>query len=358
MYQTLEKDCEYVFKNVDFSKLKDSTLLITGVAGFLGFNFLYNIIYASLNGFKPKKIIATDNFFVRYPKWIKEIENKYDFIKIIKHDIIEDSVEDVITTESIDYVVHLASIASPIYYRKYPIQTIDANVWGLRKLLDYFSNKNLKNLLFYSSSEVYGDPFPEFIPTPESYRGNVSCMGPRSCYDEAKRFGETLCYYYNQVHQMPITIARPFNNYGIGMDIKDKRVVADFALSILNDEDIVLYSDGSPTRTFCYIADAMVGYWKTLFYNKFDVFNIGNDKPEISVNDLAEIYKKVGRDLFSYSGNINYKINNDKEYLSDNPSRRCPDISKANKLLNFIPTILPEEGVRNYLSYLKEVENK
>ena len=122
----------------------------------------------------------------------------------------------------------------------------------------------IRGFLFFSSSEIYGDPTPDAIPTPETYRGLVSCTGPRACYDESKRYGETLCVIFAQVHGLPIRMARPFNNYGPGMKITDGRVIADFARDILDGEDITLLSDGSPTRTFCYVADAVSGYYKIL----------------------------------------------------------------------------------------------
>ena len=182
----------------------------------------------------------------------------------------------------------------------------------------------------------------------------MACIGPRACYDEAKRFGETLCYFFNKVYKVPVKIVRPFNNYGPGLSVNDRRVVADFAKSILENKDIVIHSDGSPTRTFCYVADAMVGYWKSLFYKNFDVFNIGIDKPEISIKELATIYREIGKRLFNYSANIIFKKSEDKEYLTDNPNRRCPCINKAKKLLGYNPKIKIHEGVERYLTFLKE----
>ena len=146
---------------------------------------------------------------------------------------------------------------------------MDANVNGLRNLLRYFQEQKAKGktvggLLFYSSSEIYGDPTPENIPTPETYRGNVSCTGPRACYDEAKRFGETLCVNFATQYDLPIKMARPFNNYGPGLKITDRRVLPDFARDIFAGKDIVMLSDGAPKRTFCYVADAVQGYYKIL----------------------------------------------------------------------------------------------
>ena len=125
-----------------------------------------------------------------------------------------------------------------------------------------------------------GTPSPEFIPTPENYNGNVAAIGPRACYDEAKRFGETLCYLFAKTYNLPVTIVRPFNNYGPGMRLDDKRVPADFGGAVSENRNITLLSDGTPTRTFCYVSDAIIGYLKALLYAKFEFFNIGIDKPE------------------------------------------------------------------------------
>ena len=171
--------------------------------------------------------------------------------------------------EHFDWIIHAASIASPIYYRKYPIETMDANVNGLRNLLDYAvgearSGREVRGFLFYSTSEIYGDPTAENIPTTETYRGSVSCTGPRACYDESKRYGETLCVNFARVFGLPVRVARPFNNYGPGLKITDRRVIPDFARDIVANQDVVMLSSGSPTRTFCYISDAIAGYYKVL----------------------------------------------------------------------------------------------
>ncbi len=215
-------------------------------------------------------------------------------------------------------------------------------------------NKSIKGFLFYSSSELYGDPAPEAVPTSEDYNGNVCATGPRACYDESKRFGETMCMLFAQQYNMPIGVARPFNNYGPGMKINDKRVPADFAKNIVDGNDITILSSGSPSRTFCYIADAIAGYLKIMLHGKYDYFNIGIDKPEISITRLAEIYKEAGKEVFGYEGKINYAVSEDKEYLTNNPQRRCPNIEKAKRVLNYKPQIEVEEGVKRFLNFIKE----
>jgi UDP-glucuronate decarboxylase len=351
----LEKDLSYTMEHLseeETAKLKNSTILITGCAGFLGFYFVH-FLYRYREELSLKKVICLDNFMLGYPKWIDEMAADAHFI-VKKFDIIKDSISDIEEAKEADYIIHMASIASPMFYRKYPIETLDANIWGLRSLLDYYKEKPIRGFLFYSSSELYGDPAPEAVPTSEDYNGNVCPTGPRACYDESKRFGETMCMLFAQQYHMPIGVVRPFNNYGPGMKINDKRVPADFAKNIVEGRDITILSNGSPSRTFCYIADAIAGYLKILLHGTYDYFNIGIDKPEITITRLAEIYAEAGRELFSYGGTIHYAVSEDREYLTNNPQRRCPNISKARRILAYQPQIEVEEGVRRFLQFVKE----
>lgn len=356
MNKVFAEDSAYVAARINVQDLKGRVVVITGASGFLGYNFIHNLAFLCENGVGPSRVLALDNCRLRRPNWLETIAAQCRAVEFHTFDVISDDLSQLVDPKEVDYVIHLASIASPMFYRKYPLETIDANVWGLRKLLDLFKGTTLKGFLFYSSSEIYGDPHPDCIPTSEDYRGNMACMGPRSCYDESKRFGETLCYYYHQLYKLPVRIVRPFNNFGPGMGINDGRVVADFAKAVVEGHDIHIFSNGSPSRTFCYVSDAMAGYWKTLFYRDFDVFNIGIERPEVTVLELAEIYKAQGRKLWNYSGNIIHQVSDDPQYLKDNPQRRCPDISKARRLLGYAPTIEVQEGVGRYLRFLKEGE--
>jgi len=348
------KDLAYIHAGIEdqHHKFRKKTILITGCAGFLGY-YVMKYLSTYLDELEIKEIIGLDNFIVGEPEWVKDL-NSNKSINIYSFNIVDGDLENINNIAKVDYVIHMASIASPIYYRKYPLATIDANVWGLRKLLDYYLNKNLEGFLFFSSSETYGDPDPQNIPTQEDYRGLVSFTGPRACYDEAKRFGETLCGAFAREHNFQVSIARPFNNYGPGMKRNDMRAPPDFANAILERRDIDLFSNGSPTRTFCYITDAIIGYFKVLFYNKFDAFNIGLNSSEISILGLAEIFRDVAFSEYNYSCEINYKKSDDSEYLIDNPNRRCPDISKAKQILNYNPKIDIETGVLNFLRFVHE----
>lgn len=348
----LREDVDFIYNELseqEKEKIRGANILVTGFAGSLGCTLLYFFaVYGEKLG--VKNVFGIDNFMFGKPKWVEDI-SKCPFFDLRDLDIINCNLD---FAKDVNVIFHMASLASPVYYRQHPIETMDADVIGVRRLLDYYKNKTLKGFLFYSSSEIYGDPQCDKIPTDEGYWGNVNTCGPRACYDESKRFGETICYNFARQYNMPITIVRPFNNYGPGMRVNDKRVVADFAKAIIENKDIIIYSDGKPTRTFDYIADATIGYIKCAFYGKFDIFNIGSDSREFSIEELANLYKKVGKDLFGYSGNIVYQVHCDKEYLTDNPRRRCPDIKRAKQLLNFTPKIYVEDGVKRYLLHLNE----
>lgn len=361
MKKIVMQDLERIYNALSEDEKKDfngSTVLLTGGAGFLGFYFI-NFLTFYKEKLGIRKVICLDNFQTGYPKWLKDLSGE-GRVELHKFNVITDDIASVPGADTADFVYHMASIASPLFYRKYPIETLDANIWGLRSLLDFYCEKKLRGFVFFSSSEIYGDPMTENIPTPETYRGNVDCQGPRACYDEAKRFGETMCYLFNQKHGMPITIIRPFNNYGPGMRLNDARVPADFANSVRQGKDIVMFSDGSPTRTFCYISDAITGYLKGLLHAKdgFEAYNIGMDKPEISIKRLAEIYCEAGKEVFGYKGCAKFGVSDDKEYLKNNPNRRCPVIDKARKMLGYNPQVDVEQGVRYFLEYIKESEEE
>lgn len=351
-----KEDLEYILAKArhEFKILSGHTILFTGANGFLGYYFIKSILlWNNLHPDKKILVYALDTFYSGIPEWLQ----KRDDVKIHKSDITKYKPS---SAQVFDYIIHAASIASPVFYRKYPIETINANVWGLINILEYIvkrkkTKKPVRSLLFFSSSEIYGDPTQENIPTPETYRGNVSCTGPRACYDESKRFGETLCVNYSKVYNLPIKIVRPFNNYGPGLKITDGRVIPDFANDILSNKDIALLSQGSPTRTFCYITDAIVGYIKALIKGgSGESYNIGVEKPEISMVDLAEKMKEIASKYLGYSGKIIKKKSSDKNYLTDSPNRRCPQISKAKKDLDYDPQVLLDEGLKNTLLWYQE----
>lgn len=328
-------------------------LLITGGAGFLGYYMVQSVLaWNQHRGMQqPIRLTVYDNYIRGVPPWLTALRDD-PHLTLIQHDVVKPLPEDI---PDFDYIVHAASIASPTFYRQYPIETMDANVNGLRSLLDYSlrqqqQGKPLCGFLFFSSSEIYGDPAPEHIPTPETYWGHVSCTGPRACYDESKRYGETLCVNFARQHSLPIVSARPFNNFGPGLRITDRRVLSDFMRDVLNGKDLVLLSDGSPTRTFCYVADAVVGYYKAMINgHPGEAYNIGVTSPEISMADLAARVVQLAHDLVGYRGQVIRQPSEDQQYLVDNPNRRCPVITKAQEHLGYHPTITLDEGLSRAL---------
>jgi len=347
----LEKDLDYICANLqsEFGRLSGKRLLITGGAGFLGYYLALSVLHYNRRAAAADTINLTiwDNFMRGMPRWLDEVRGTAH-ISVEKRDL---TMPLPAPMGDYQWIIHAAGIGSPTYYRKYPLQTIDSNITGLRNLLEYCVQQRdarhpVEGLMFYSSSEIYGDPAPEWIPTPERYRGNVSCTGPRACYDESKRFGETLCVVYSQQHGIPVKIARPFNNYGPGLKITDRRVIPDFVRDVFSGRDIVMYSDGKPTRTFCYSADSIVGYYKVLVNGQGgEPYNIGIDRPEISMNELAEKIISTAGELFGYRGRLVHGASTEPAYLVDNPNRRCPDLKKSRSQLRYSPSILVDDGI-------------
>jgi nucleoside-diphosphate-sugar epimerase len=353
--QIVSEDLDFIVQRAgdEFARLSGRQVVVAGGAGFLG----YYLVQAPLHWNQrhpesaPIRVTVLDNFVRGVPSWLTALEGNEN-LRLVRHDITSPLP---VGLGDVEYLIHAASIASPIYYRKYPIETMDANVNGLRFMLEYClaqkrRGKPVEGILFYSSSEIYGDPTPENIPTPETYRGNVSCTGPRACYDESKRYGETLCVNFAKQHALPIKVARPFNNYGPGLKITDGRVIPDFARNILDGKDIVMLSDGSARRTFCYVADAVVGYYKILVKGRSgEAYNVGVETPEISVIELASRAVALAKELFAYSGQVVRQESADKDYMVDNPFRRCPIITKARTDLGFDPQVTIDEGLKRSL---------
>ena len=351
----LTQDLDYICANLkeEFGRMAGKNLLITGGAGFLGYYLVHAALHFNKTAGREQAIRVTvwDSFIRGTPAWLTGLQGTPN-LTVAMQDLIEPLPKPM---PDFQWIIHAAGIASPPFYRKYPLKTIDANINGLRNLLEYSvaqskTGKPVEGFLFYSSSEIYGDPTPDFIPTPEHYRGLVSCTGPRACYDESKRFGETLCVVFAQQHGVPTKIARPFNNYGPGLKITDKRVISDFAREVFAGRDLVMYSDGKPTRTFCYSADSITGYYKVLVKgHNGEPYNVGTETPEISMAELAQKIISTAGELFGYTGKLVRKPNPEADYLVDNPNRRCPNIDKSRAHLGYNPGIHVDEGLRRSL---------
>lgn len=344
----IREDVAWVYRELGeaVEAIEGTTWLISGCAGFLGSYFLDFLNYCNETMFaRPCTVLCVENFKSGRRERIKHLENDKNF-RFVRADVVKPFQ----VRGRLDYIVHTASIASPVFYRKYPIETIEANVLGLRNLLELARDKDLKGFLFFSSSEIYGDPSPENIPTPEQYNGNVSCTGPRACYDESKRLGETLAVNYYRRHRVPVKIVRPFNIYGPGLRLEDRRVLPDFFQNALFNQRITILSDGTPTRSFCYVRDALTGFIQALLsdYNG-EAFNIGNEETQISIAQLAGLVAELVGDV-----QVEFGISQEADYLTDNPLRRCPDLTKARTLLNYRPQVDLREGLARSLGWYRE----
>jgi len=320
------------------------TFLITGAYGFLGRYMVHLLKYLNEQVLEQKtRALLLDNFVTGYEQRVISDRN----LVFYRHNVINPFS----TNEEIDYIIHAAGIASPAYYTKYPIETMDVGTVGTRHMLELAYKKNVSGFLFTSSSEVYGDPDPKHVPTNEEYYGNVSITGPRSCYDESKRFGETMCLAFWRTFNVPVKIVRPFNVYGPGIRPDDYRVLPNFIEHALRKEPLPIHGDGRNTRSFCYISDAIESIFRVLFAKESgEYFNIGNPAPEISVKDLAYVV----RDAMPYKVDVVSIDPPHAVYASSDPKRRCPDISKLQRVTGFKPKVSLEEGVRRTIRWFSE----
>ena len=307
--------------------------LITGGAGFIGSHLVSKIIeYAD-------KIIVLDNLITGNISNINQFKDNKNF-EFVEHDI-QHHYE---PKEDLDYVIHLASCASPVAYSENPINTLKSGSIGTINALGIARKFNSKFLLT-STSEVYGDP--KQSPQSETYWGNVNPVGPRSMYDESKRFAEAATQAYITEYSVNASIIRIFNTYGPNMQLDDGRVVTNFIKQALENKDITVYGDGQQTRSFSYITDTVSGLLKALYYEKSDIFNIGNDN-EITINELAEYIIQLT--------NSKSKIIN-KPLPKDDPMQRRPDLTKSQSILGYKPQIDLEEGLLNTINWVKQIKS-
>ena len=309
--------------------MKMKTILVTGGAGFIGSHLCERLLA------NDHKVICLDNLFTGSLDNIEVLKSNINF-EFVNHDITKPYFRD-----RIDEIYNLACPASPIHYQSNPIKTVKTCTIGVINMLGLAKNNNAK-ILQASTSEVYGDP--DVHPQKEDYNGNVNTLGFRSCYDEGKRCAETLFMDYKREHNLNIKIVRIFNTYGPNMTKNDGRVVSNFILQALQNDNITIYGDGSQTRSFQFIDDLVAGLIKMMNSDNVGPINLGNPI-ELSMTDLA--YKVIK--LTNSSSDIIYK-----KLPKDDPKRRKPDISLAKSTLDWSPLIDLETGLKKTINYFKK----
>ncbi len=306
-------------------------ILISGGAGFIGSHLCDYYIQ------REYEVWCIDNLCTGSPDNVKHLFKLPEF-KFIQEDVI--TIEASSINQKFDMVFHLASPASPPDYFRLPIETLKVNSIGTEKMLEIAKNSNAK-FLFSSTSEVYGDP--TISPQPETYWGNVNSVGPRSVYDEGKRYGEALVMAYHRKYKIDTRIVRIFNTYGERMRLDDGRVIPNFIGQILQGKPLTIYGDGKQTRSFCYISDLIKGITGIMEVDYHLPVNLGNPV-EFTILQLAEIVQKIA--------GVNTRI----EFLpplEDDPKQRKPDISKAKELLHWEPVVSLEEGIKKTIKYFQ-----
>ncbi|MDD5097365.1 MAG: SDR family oxidoreductase [Candidatus Omnitrophica bacterium] len=305
------------------------TVLITGGAGFIGCHLCQKLLT------QDYQVICLDNFITG------SIENVKPLLKDKNFKLIEHNVSNYIEiTDKINYVLHCASLASPIDYLNFPIQTLKVGSLGTHNALGLAKKKKAVFLLF-STSEVYGDPLEH--PQKESYWGHVNPIGVRGCYDESKRFAEAMTMAYHRVHKLDTKIVRIFNTYGPKMRHHDGRVVPNFIFQALNNAALTIYGKGGQTRSFCYIDDLVEGIYRLMLSKVNEPVNLGNPH-EFTIRQLAKL-------VLELTGSKSKLVL--KPLPQDDPKQRQPDITKAKKLLGWQPVISLEEGLKKTISWFK-----
>lgn len=295
-------------------------ILVTGGAGFIGSHLIDRLME------QGQEVICLDNFYTGTRRNIvKWLGNPY--FELIRHDITEP-----IRLE-VDQIYHLACPASPIHYQYNPVKTIKTNVLGTMYMLGLAKRVKARFLLA-STSEVYGDP--DVHPQTEEYRGNVNCIGPRSCYDEGKRVAETLAFEYYREHKVDIRVARIFNTYGPRMLENDGRVVSNFVVQALRGEPLTVYGQGSQTRSFCYVSDLVEGLMRLMNGDFIGPVNLGNPD-EYTILELAQFIQG----MINPEAELVYK-----PLPEDDPKQRQPDITRAKTYLDWSPTIPLSQGLK------------
>jgi len=306
-------------------------VLITGAAGFLGSHLCDKLLA------EGHTVIGMDNLITGSTRNIEHLAGRPDFL-FIKHNV----THYIYIEGPLDAVLHFASPASPVDYLKYPIQTLKVGSLGTHNTLGLAMAKRAR-YLFASTSEIYGDPLVH--PQTEEYWGNVNTIGPRGCYDEAKRFSEALVMAYHREHGVYTRIVRIFNTYGPRMRLDDGRVVPNFIGQALRGEPLTVYGDGSQTRSFCYVEDLIDGIYRLLLSSEIMPVNLGNPH-EMTIMEFAHLVNEVTKN----PGGI---VIQEEKRIKDDPQTRRPDITKAHKVLGWDPRIDIHDGLTRTVQFFR-----
>jgi nucleoside-diphosphate-sugar epimerase len=337
---------------------KNSTFLVTGVAGFIGSHLCQELLTRGayvlgvdmlITGQEQNLDLALQAASQANPELsLQQIKDRFTFVKADVNQPVENYLPD-FDSAQIKAILHFASPASPPIYQAYPRLTYLVNTWATHQLLNYvLMHQPAARFLFASTSEVYGDP--QVHPQPETYWGHVNPNGPRSCYDEAKRLGEAICGIHERDLDLDTRIVRIFNTYGPRMDIDDGRVIPNFIKQALQGRRFTVYGDGSQTRSYCYIDDLVEGILRTLAYDDMrgQTVNLGNPD-EYTVLETAQEIKQAVGGSFKPEKDLVFR-----DLPQDDPSRRKPDISKAKKELTWQPKVDFRQGLRKTIDFFKK----
>jgi UDP-glucuronate decarboxylase len=340
MNQIVKEDVSNIIRRCKFwDRFQNKTIFISGASGFLPAYIVETFMF--LNQISP-------NQNTRIIGMVRDIgKARKRFLHLLHDKNLQLIEQDVCTyfdpTERIDFIIHAASQASPKYYGVDPVGTLNANVLGTINLLNLARRKNCESFLYFSSSEVYGSVDENKLPINELTFGYLDPTNRRSCYAESKRMGENLCVSYFHQYQVPAKIARPFHTYGPGMLLDDGRVFADFVSDVVNKRNIVLNSNGSAQRNFCYLADATEGFLRVLLDGKNgEAYNIANAEEEYSIAKLANIVVRLKPE---YNLRVLFNDNSQQSevYVKSSVSRGVPDINKA-KGIGWAPSVTVPDG--------------
>jgi len=328
---------DFIFTNLKkISIKKNSTILIVGCSGFIS-KYLIKVLLDILK--KKIYIIGVDNVHPNY---------KHKNFTFYKKDLLKNSTKSIFAKNKISHVIHLAGIPTPAEYKKSPLETVYLNAELTNKLLK-LSKINKSKFIYFSSSEIYGEPDDSNIPTNESYKGYVSSIGPRSCYDESKRLGETYCYIYKTYFNLKCKIIRPFNVYGHNMKKHDARIIPTFINQIYKLKTLTVFDNGKQKRSYCHIYDAIIMIIYIIFKGTRFVYNVGNSTEEISANKLAIKIKRLLKSKVKIK-----KMKYPKKYPEDEPRRRCPDLKNIYSEFNYKPKVSLSEGIRYTYEFFKK----